>query len=406
MDFSAALSKILEIKSPWFIREIDTHKGTKTINIFIDFERGTKFNCPNCEQLCKVHDSSYRVWRHLDVMNYRCYLNVKIPRVKCERHRVLVIDNIPWGRINIHYTHLFEQAVMKLVSEMSVSAAAKYVGEVDTTLWSIFHYQIAKARENQLDFSTTRRVCVDETAIKRGHNYVTIFSDADSGDIMFVTEGRTRETFGSFYQELYEHMGDPNYVKQFIMDMSKSYKAGWDDYFSHTEIIFDRFHIKKGLNEAVDKVRKSEVGEIEKLKKTKYLWLKNENDLNEIETRMLSEFVTDCNCKTLKAYNLKAGFDQLWQVQIKAVEPLLKVWIEKAKQTYLEPIKTFINTINNNYKGVISSMKTGLNNGIAEGINSIVQLTKSRARGFKNINNFISMIYMLGNDFKFNNSTK
>ncbi len=58
IDFTSALSNILEIESPWFIKEIDTHKGTKTINIFIEFERGTKFICPNCEQLCKVHDSS------------------------------------------------------------------------------------------------------------------------------------------------------------------------------------------------------------------------------------------------------------------------------------------------------------------------------------------------------------
>ncbi len=153
-------------------------------------------------------------------------------------------------------------------------------------------------------------------------------------------------------------------------------------------------------------MRKSEVGEVEKLKKTKYLWLKNENDLNEIETKMLSEFVTDCNCNTLKAYGLKAGFDQLWQVQIKAVEPFLQLWMEKAQATYLPPIKTFINTGKNNYDGVINSMKTGLCNGIVESINILVQLTKLRARGFRNINNFISMIYIICNEFKFYNTTK
>ncbi len=114
----------------------------------------------------------------------------------------------------------------------------------------------------------------------------------------------------------------------------------------------------------------------------------------------------DCNYNTVKAYSLKAGFDQLWDVQPKAVEPLLEVWLNKAKNTYLAPIKTFINTIKNNYSGIISSMKTGLTNAAAEGINSIIQLTKSRARGFRNVNNFISMIYMLGNDFKFYHSTK
>ncbi len=160
------------------------------------------------------------------------------------------------------------------------------------------------------------------------------------------------------------------------------------------------------MNEAIDKVRKSEVSHVEKLKRTRYLWLKNQCDLNEVETRMLKEFMEDCNYNTVKAYSLKAGFDQLWNVQPKAVEPLLAVWINKAKNTYLTPIRTFITTIRNNYSGTISSMKTGLTNAGAEGIHSIIQLTKSRARGFRNVNNFISMIYMLGNNFKFRHSTK
>ncbi|CAN5263625.1 ISL3-like element ISMac21 family transposase [soil metagenome] len=406
MEFEKVLSGILEVKKPWFVREIDVHKGTKSVNVFIDYEDRTTFKCPNCEQECKVHDSRYRVWRHLNIMDYRCYLNVKVPRIKCDKHKVLVIGEIPWGRMNIHFTHLFEQEVMKLCQEMSVSAVAKQLEEVDTTLWNIFHYQIAKVKEKQLNFSEVKRICVDETASKRGHNYVTIFSDADSGDVLFVTEGKTQESFALLYSELFNHMGDPNYIKQFIMDMSKSYKAGWSQYFSHTEIIFDRFHIKMGLNKSIDKVRRSEVWHVEKLKKTKYLWLKNECDLNDVETIMLKEFMEDCNYNTVKAYSLKAGFDQLWNVQPKAVEPLLEAWINKAKNTYLVPIKTFINTIKNNYNGVINSMKTGLTNATAEGINSIIQLTKSRARGFRNVNNFISMIYMLGNDFKFNYSTK
>ena len=401
MDFEKVLSTILDVQKPWFIREIDVHKGTKSVNVFIDFERGTLFPCPNCGEASKVHDSTYRVWRHLDVINYRCYLNIKMPRIRCYRHNVLAIDQIPWGRSNIHFTHLFEQEVMKLCLEMSMSAVAKKLGEVDTTMWNIFNYQIEKAKAKQLDFSEVTKVCVDETATKRGHNYVTIFSDGDSGNVLFVTEGRTKETFGMFYQQLFEHMGDPNYIKDFIMDMSKSYKAGWADYFSHTAIHFDRFHIKMGLNKAIDKVRKAEAGQVEKLKHTKYLWLKNEWDLNEKEERMLREFMQECNTNTVKAYSLKAGFDHLWDVQPKAVKPLLEIWMEKATQTYLATIKTFVNTVKNNYDGVLNSMKKGLTNAVAEGINSIIQLTKSRARGFKNLTNFTNMIYLLGNDFKF-----
>jgi len=109
---------------------------------------------------------------------------------------------------------------------MSISAIAKHFGEIDTTMWSIFNHQIEKAMNKQFDLSKLIKMNVDETAIKRGYNYVTKFTDADTGDVIFVTEGRKQETFGKLYEWLFEHMGDPNYIKQFVMDMSKSYKAG------------------------------------------------------------------------------------------------------------------------------------------------------------------------------------
>jgi transposase len=401
MEFSEVLSKVLEVKSPWHIREIDVHKGTKSVNVFIDYKEGSQFPCADCEQLCNVYDSSYRVWRHLNLFEYRCYLNVKVPRTKCYKHKVRVIKEIPWGRMNIHFSYLFEQEVMALSAEMSMSAVAAKLGEIDTTLWRIFNYRVSAAMEKQMDLSEVRTICVDETARKRGHNYVTIYSDVDTGNIIFVTEGRSKESFGQLYEHLFEHMGDPNYITRFSMDMSKSYKAGREEYFPHTEVVFDRFHIKKGLNEAIDKVRKQEIGHSENLKKTKYLWLKNEWDLTEPEKIMLHEFLRENSTNTAKAYGLKNGFDQLWKVQPKAVKPLLESWIDKAKNTYLPPIKTFIQTIKNNYEGVINSMITGLNNAMAEGINSVIQMAKSRARGFKNIDNFKHVIYNLGNDFKY-----
>src|ERR1035437_2658025 len=135
MEFSEVLSKVLEVKSPWHIREIDLHKGTKSVNVFIDYKEGSQFPCADCEQLCNVYDSSYRVWRHLNLFEYRCYLNVKVPRTKCYKHKVRVIKEIPWGRMNIHFSYLFEQEVMALSAEMSMSAVAAKLGEIDTTLW-------------------------------------------------------------------------------------------------------------------------------------------------------------------------------------------------------------------------------------------------------------------------------
>jgi len=91
------------------------------------------------------------------------------------------------------------------------------------------------------------------------------------------------------------------------MDMSKSYKAGSREYFAHSEVVFNRFHIKKAVNEAVNKVRKSEVKYCEDLKKTKYIWLKNEQSLTENQRLKLNTFLQESTLNTAVAYQMKTG---------------------------------------------------------------------------------------------------
>ena len=155
------------------------------------------------------------------------------------------------------------------------------------------------------------------------------------------------------------------------------------------------------MNDAVNKVRKHEVITNENLKKTKYIWLKNECNLTKKQSEKLKDFLNDATTNTDKAYTSKLEFDQLWNVQNNAVEPLLNNWMERASNLFLSPINTFVNTIKNHFDGVVNAMKSLDTNALAEGLNSLFQLAKSRARGFRNIDNFINMIYFLGNHFKF-----
>jgi len=295
---------------------------------------------------------------------------------------------------------------MRLSIEMSMSAVGKELGEPDSNLWRVFNEYVTKAIATQINLKDTRRIGVDETASKRGHNYVTIFTDLDTGDVIKVEEGRKKEVFEKLYGWLFDKEGHPKNIDLFSMDMSVSYKAGCRENFAHSEIVFDRFHIKKVVNEAVDKVRKAEVKHCDNLKKTKYLWLKNEQNLNEQQKEKLHEFLSESSLETTLAYKMKVEFDNFWKVQPKAVEPMLQTWMQRVLSTNITAMNNLIKTIKNNYSGIIKSMKTGINNAAAEGLNSIVQMAKSRARGFRNMDNFRNMIYVLGNDFNFKFHTK
>lgn len=395
-----ALSKILEVKKPWVIEKTEVHSPTKTVNVFISYEPNSHFSCSECGKLCKIHDSSYRVWRHLDICDYRCYLNIKMPRTHCPEHGVKVLSKHPFGRQNTHYSFKLEELIMTKAKSISIRALSLELDEPDNNLWRVIHHYIKQGIDN-IDCSKTVRIGVDEKSYKKGHKYVSIFTDQNTGHVIYVCEERDESVFGRFYQELFNHLGDPNYIKQISMDMSKSYISGQKLYFSSAEVIFDKFHIKKGINDAVDKVRKTEVVYNYKLKKSKYIWLKNEQNLTEKQKECLTGFLEDASTNTVKAYKLRIAFDQLWNVQTKAIEPMLDKWIEMAQATLLKPILTFVKTVSNHYKGIVNSMKSLVNNALSEGLNSVFQLSKYRARGYRNVNNFISMIYLLGNEFKF-----
>ncbi len=216
------LGVLLGVKSPWVLKKINVQHHTQVIDVYIEYERGSKFECPNCGDLSKVHDGNVKRIRHLDLFDYRCYLNIKVPRIRCNKDGVKVVDSTPWDCRGNHYSLKFEALIIRLFKEMSASAISRELGEPDNNLWRVFNNWVDKNAIQKLDFKDIKRVCIDETAIKRGHNYISIFTDLDTGNVIFVTEGRKKEVFELFYGWLWDNGGFPGNIELFSMDMSVS----------------------------------------------------------------------------------------------------------------------------------------------------------------------------------------
>ena len=140
-------------------------------------ERGAKYACPECGAPCAAHDFQDKSWRHLNFFQHHCYIHAAVPRVKCPEHGVRLVE-VPWARKGSAFTLLFEQVALTLAREMPVSAAARIIEITDKRLWRIVEHYVAKAVA-AFDLSAVRAVGLDETASKRGHNYVTVFIDMD-----------------------------------------------------------------------------------------------------------------------------------------------------------------------------------------------------------------------------------
>ena len=173
------------------------------------------------------------------------------------------------------------------------------------------------------------------------------------------------------------------------------------------KITFNKFHILKIINEAVDDVRRMEVKENPLLKGTRYLFLKNEQNLTQAERNKKAELqLSTLNIKVFRALSLRETFQQIYAAQTGAdFETLLKKWYFWATHSRLNPMKKAAKTIKNHWDGILQWKKSQINNGILEGLNSVVQAAKRKARGYK-FKHFKTIVYLItgGLDFSKVNS--
>ena len=291
---------------------------------------------------------------------------------------------------------------MKLIeSEMPVSSVAKQTKVTAPRIWRVFHHWVSKARA-RIDLSGVRRIGIDETSSRKGHNYITNFVDLDTRELIYSTEGKGEASIESFVKELESRGGDRKNIEIVSMDMSPSFISGYFEFFGHADLVFDKFHIIKMLNEALDNTRKAGQTDKKLLKGHRFTLLHKRSNLSEKKIMELETLLL--TYPTLgEAYKYKEGFLDAFTFEKSddAIEYLNK-WCDAVRQTNLTFMKKFVNTLKAHWEGIITNFTCpGVNNGILEGINQKIQLAKRRARGFALISNFIDMAYFVSGKLKF-----
>lgn len=395
--FAAALG----LQSPWYISGLEFSASKKRLDINIDFESGGLFSCPVCGCSSKAYDSKSSSWRHLDFFQHEAHLTARVPRVACPKGCGTKRVEVPWARPGSGFTSLFEALLLTLCKEIPVAKVGELIGEHDTRIWRVLHHYIDQAR-SEVDFSNVSRVGMDETSSKRGHHYITLFCDMDERNLLFATEGKDKATVEAFREDFEAHNGCGKKVAQVSCDMSPAFISGVTQELPEAEITFDKFHVIKLLNEGVDDVRREEVKENEILKNTRYLWLKNSANLTENQSTLFED-LSKLNLKTSRAYQIKTNFQEFYTLPNReAGEAYLNRWYYWATHSRLEPMIKAAKTIKRHWDGVLSWFDSHLTNALLEGLNSLIQAAKSRARGYRSNRNFIAMAYLIGAKLEFN----
>ena len=401
MDQASLFAAALGLTPPWQVVDVSFSTQEKRLDIIIDFPPGSSFACPVCGALAGAYDTKEESWRHLNFFQYAAYLRARVPRVQCPEGCGIKKVSAPWTRPGSGFTLLFEALVMTLAREMPVAAIASLFGEHDTRIWRVIQHYVEATRAT-LDFSGVSSLSIDETASRRGHNYISLFFNPDEKRLLFATEGRDAETVKAFTDDLTAHDGEPEKITSACIDMSPAFIKGVQESLSNAHITFDRFHLMKLLNEAVDEVRRSEAkSHQDLLKKTRYVWLKNPCKLSTNQKQTLA-CLSSLNLKTARAYQIRLNFQEFYsQVNRSAGELFLKCWYFWATHSRLEPIKKVAKTIKEHWNGILNWFDSRLTTGFLEGINSLIQAAKARARGYRSTRNLINMAYLIAGKLNF-----
>lgn len=404
MEASELYKEILGIELPWSISKISVESKAGHIVVFLEHEVSCKFPCSKCGKLSSVHDhQSPRAWRHLDTCQYETHLKASVPRVKCENCGVTK-SSVPWAQPYSRFSEMFECHVIDMIQSCQVIERSALQLRITPDQ---VKYLMTKSVNRGLSLrqqvsEPIKTLAIDEKSRQTGHHYVTILSDSDRSKVLEVTEDRTIDAVQKSYNSLNKSQLET--VKSVTMDMWSAFETVTKELVPQADIVHDRFHLAAYLGNAVDITRRAENKKLVKnkdntLQKTKYLWLKNPDNLTEKEKNQLHEIIENDKTPNLTiAYQLKEEFKKFFDCEnVKSATSFFKDWHLKVKNTQNVHLTKVATMFEKHFAGILNYVKHRVTNAIAEGLNSRIQQLKAKARGFKSTKAFrIAILFHFG----------
>lgn len=392
---TSLFSRSIGIEEPWYIRSIESRNNE--VHIYVDVRDGVMLPCSECGEMGyrQGYEKTERVWRHGDCLFYPAYVYCRRPRVKCKEHGTKVVE-APWARKNSRFTLLFEGYAMLILADMPILKASQALRCNEKSLTRMMRYWVKKAVDGD-DLSQVTALSIDETSFKRGQSYVTVIVDAAARRVIDVEEGRSDQTVIDFSYKLETKGGASEKISFVTSDMSKAYMSGVQECFPYAKLTIDKFHVKKLMLEAMDEVRRTEQREHRSkvLLNSRKLLMIPQGRQSESQREKVAE-ISRQYPKTGRAFRMVQSLDTVYSSKdiFEARERFNSLfrWLRKSR---LEPMKRVALTLKKYMEEILSIFTTRLTNAICEGINSMIQAAKRKARGYHTIEGFSCMIYLI-----------
>lgn len=335
-------------------------------------------------------------WRHLDLIRKRTYLVAQIREARCPVHGRR-LERVPWATPAAKHTRRFDEHVASLVQVADRSAAARMFRVAWRTVGGIIERVVSqRLSDRRLDGLVA--IGVDETSYKRGHRYLTVVSCLITGKVVWVGEGSTAQTFGSFFAELGPQRS--RNLAVVAMDMSEAYQKAVREHAPQADIVFDRFHVVQLLLKAVDEVRREEWRRLhgmarQSLKGARFAFLRNPKHYTPKDYQAIAR-IQRSNNRLASLYQRRVDFEELWDcLDEDQARNFLMSWTRSALRSRLQPLRRVARTMRKHIEGILGYYRHGgMTNAVLEGTNNKIKLIIHRAFGFHSVNALLSMVYL------------
>lgn len=416
-----------------YIKNIDCKKDTDGLcHVYVDLcpHKRLLNRCPHCGKRCPGYDSrgsDPRYWRHLDCGGVFVWFRYAAPRICCSEHGV-VTAAVPWAFAGSRFTKQFD---------LQVAWLAKYQARSTVqTLMRIDWKTVGRCTERAMSFldpdADTRRLSglvrigVDETSYRKGHKYMTVVVNHDTGEVVWVHDGHGLKVFEKFFDTLTPQQ------RQSIKYVSADGARWVDDcikkYVPQAIRCVDPFHVVQWATDSVDKLRtqiwqamrtdsaklkqtlkdctdedarkklttqiKEHATLTRELKGSSYALGKGFENLLPSQHQKL-ELIANCHPRLYRAYQLKEELRHILKLGKDDVQECLKRWFWKASHCRIEVMKELAKKIKRHTGNIINSVTYGLSNARIEAINNKIKLTVRRSYGFRNLDNMFAFVKLI-----------
>lgn len=397
MESKDLYRQLLGLSEPWTVERVELDMARQHVEVYVGHTSGTRFACPECARELAAYDHlAKRMWRHLDSCQFLTYLHASPPRVSCPEHGVRQVK-LPWAEAGSRFTHLFEVLAIDVLQAANVKRAAQILRISWDQAWHLMERAVLRGRAAK-GHTMPRQLGVDEKAIAKGHQYMTLVCDLQEASVEYVGEDRKEESLTAYFAAFDAQQRAQ--IEAISLDMWPAYINACKAQVPGAEdkMVFDRFHIMQHVGQGVDRVRKQEHKALlqrgdDTLSRSKYLWLYSAENLPAAAQERFAQ-IRDSNLKTARAWALKESLREWWSYRSPGwAKRFWQRWYFWATHSRLQPMIDVAKLIARHLPNVLTYFKHRITNAVAEGLNSKIATVQKRACGFRNRDHFKIAIY-------------